>query len=123
MTRNRGRMTRRRVLFSILVSAILTVAGTGLFANAAHAQSLDDLRASGVVGEGADGYAKVRVAGGNAQSAVDAVNAQRREIYAGQASKGGTSIDEVGRVFAGKIFARQPAGTWFQDLSGRWTQK
>ena len=39
------------------------------------------------------------------------------------AKKGGRSISEVRRSFAGKILERMPAGTWYQDETGAWTQK
>ena len=39
------------------------------------------------------------------------------------AKKEGKSISEVRRGFAEKMFARMPAGAWYQDESGAWAQK
>ncbi|HJP54553.1 MAG TPA: DUF1318 domain-containing protein [Rhodospirillales bacterium] len=94
-----------------------------LFTAAADAQSLGDLRASGAAGEGYDGYARVRVAGGDVSSVVDAVNAKRRSIYQQRASEQGTTAAQVGRVYAREIFAKVPAGTWLMMESGQWTRK
>ncbi len=121
MMRNDFRAPRRRFL-SIMV-ALPVVAAAALFPVAAGAQSLNALRASGAVGEGYDGYARVRKAGGGAQSVVDAVNAKRRAIYGGRAKEQGTAADQVGRVYARQILAKAPAGTWFLKESGKWVRK
>ena len=39
------------------------------------------------------------------------------------AKKEGKSISDVRRGFAEKVFARMPAGAWYQDESGAWVQK
>ena len=121
MTRNGFHAPRRRFL-SIMV-ALPVAAAAALFPVAAGAQSLNALRASGAVGEGYDGLARVRRAGGGAQSVVDAVNAKRRAIYAERAKEQGTTADQVGRVYARQILAKAPAGTWFLKESGQWVRK
>ena len=120
MMRNDFHAPRRRFL-SIMVA--LPVAAAALFPVGAGAQSLTGLRASGAVGEGYDGLARVRQAGGGAQSVVDAVNAKRRAIYAERAKEQGTTADQVGRVYARQILGKAPAGTWFLKKSGQWAQK
>ena len=120
MMRNDFHAPRRRFL-SIMVA--LPVAAAALFPVGAGAQSLTGLRASGAVGEGYDGLARVRQAGGGAQSVVDAVNAKRRAIYAERAKEQGTTADQVGRVYARQILGKAPAGTWFLKESGQWAQK
>ncbi len=120
MMRNGDHAPRRRFL-SIVVA--LPVAAAALFPLAAGAQSLNELRASGAVGEGYDGFARVRKAGGGARSVVDAVNAKRRAIYAERAKEQGTTADQVGRVYARQILTKAPAGTWFLKESGEWGRK
>ena len=95
-----------------------------LAAPPAAAQSLDELRASGVVGERFDGYAMVREAGASgAKGVVDEVNRKRRQIYEERASAQGVSVEQVGRVYAAQIFQQAPRGTWFLQENGSWRQK
>ncbi|HIJ42899.1 MAG TPA: YdbL family protein [Rhodospirillaceae bacterium] len=122
MKRN-SRWARGRRRFLSLIPAFAAAAAMVLFTAAADAQSLGDLRASGAAGEGYDGYARVRVAGGDVSSVVDAVNAKRRSIYQQRASEQGTTAAQVGRVYAREIFAKVPAGTWLMMESGQWTRK
>ena len=121
MMRNDFHAPRRRFL-SIMV-ALPVAAAAAFFPVAAGAQSLNALRASGAVGEGYDGFARVRKAGGGARSVVDAVNAKRRAIYAERAKEQGTTADQVGRVYARQILGKAPAGTWFLKESGEWVRK
>ena len=121
MMRNDDHAPRRRFL-SIMV-ALPVAAAAAFFPVAAGAQSLNELRASGAVGEGYDGFARVRKAGGGARSVVDAVNAKRRAIYAERAKEQGTTADQVGRVYARQILGKAPAGTWFLKESGKWVRK
>ena len=121
MMRNDLHAPRRRFL-SIMV-ALPVAAAAAFFPVAAGAQSLNELRASGAVGEGYDGFARVRKAGGGARSVVDAVNAKRRAIYAERAKEQGTTADQVGRVYARQILGKAPAGTWFLKESGKWVRK
>lgn len=90
---------------------------------ASQAQSLDAVRASGAVGEQFDGYATVRDGGADVKALVDTVNAKRRAIYEQRAAAQGVAADQVGRVYAEKIMQKAPAGTWFRDESGNWSQK
>ncbi len=87
----------------------------------ANAQSLNDLRASGAIGEAFDGFARARGAG--MQGKVDGINGQRRTIYEQRAAAQGVSVGQVGRVYAQQIFNNSPAGTWFLSESGGWTRK
>lgn len=94
----------------------------GLFdLSAAQAQSLDDLRASGKVGEAFDGYARAR--DGSVQGTVQQINAKRRDIYQQRASQQGVSTDQVAKVYAKQILSKAPAGTWFLQPNGSWVQK
>ncbi len=87
----------------------------------ASAQSLNDLRLSGQVGEGFDGYARAR--DNSVKSVVDGVNQKRRAIYQERAQQQGIPADQVGQVYAEKIKAKAPAGTWLLSPNGSWRQK
>lgn len=91
----------------------------------AAAQSLDALRAQGVVGERYDGFAALRNAGApaNVKAMVDGINAKRRAIYQERAKAQGVPSEQVGRVYAEQILQKAPAGTWFQSPDGNWVQK
>lgn len=100
----------------LLLALLLCLGGFG-----AAAQSLDALRASGAVGERYDGYAVAREA--SAAGVVSQVNAQRRQIYEQRAAQQKAPVEQVGRVYAGEIFQKAPAGTWFLDATGKWVRK
>jgi len=87
----------------------------------AWAGSLQDLRASGALGESASGYAVARDS--SAAAEVDSINEKRKAVYAKKAASQGVSIDEVGKVYAKEIFEKVPAGTWLQNPQGQWMQK
>lgn len=90
----------------------------------AQAQSLDQLRASGAIGERWDGYVVVRDANAaGAQATAEKVNAKRRQLYAKRASKEGATPEQVGQVYAQQILQQVPAGTWFLEQNGQWRQK
>jgi len=108
--------TRRHFAGALAFAATALMIPTG-----ARAQSLNDLRASGAVGEGFDGFARARA--GSARSTVDAVNDKRKVIYAARAKEKGTAAAQVGRVYAKQIMGKAPAGTWFLQESGSWVQK
>lgn len=112
-------MTRR--WFSLLPLLMMAMVALPLLAGPASAQSLDELRASGKVGERYDGYAVARdsaVAGQVAQ-----INAKRREIYEQESAKQGVNLTQVGKVYAAKIVKQVPDGTWILTEDGNWRQK
>jgi len=111
---------RWRMGFSLVVLMLAMLAG-GLTAAPATAQSLDELRASGAVGERYDGLAVARDA--SAAAAVAQINAKRQEIYAQRAAAQGVPADQVGRVYAQEILQKAPPGTWFLTPDNKWTQK
>ena len=112
-------MLRRNFSRALVVAAV--VLALGLSAPPVLAQSLDELRASGAVGERYDGYAQALQS--SAAGVVEQVNAKRRQIYAQRASQEGTSADQIGRVYARQIFAKAPRGTKFLQEDGSWITK
>ena len=87
----------------------------------AWADSLQNLRASGALGESASGYAVARDPSAAAQ--VKSINKKRKAVYAKKAAAQGVSIDQVGKVYAKEIFKKVPRGTWIQNQKGKWVQK
>ena len=112
-------MLRRNFARAMVLAA--TVLVLGLSGPPVLAQSLDQLRASGAVGERYDGYAEALQSG--AAGVVQQVNAKRRQIYQQTADKEGTSVDQIGRVYARQIFAKAPPGTKFLRENGSWVTK
>ncbi len=115
-----GQLNRRTFLRGALLSAVI-VSGLPLFSGAAWADQLDDLRASGAVGEAFDGFARARDS--SAKAFVDNLNEQRRAIYVKRAKDQNVSVDQVGRVYAAQILSKAPKGTWILGENGNWTQK
>ncbi len=118
----RTMISRRGVLSLILASALGTVASS-FPAFHAGAQSLDEHRAKGTVGEGHDGFLHLRKESDNARALVNAVYNKRRDVYNKRAREQGVSADQVGRVYSRKILDNAPPGTWFRKESGEWIQK
>jgi len=103
----------------LVLSLLLAIA-----APAAIAQTLDDLRASGAIGERYDGFVTVRDASAaGAKSVANEVNAKRKTLYAQRAASEGVTPEDVGRVYAAQIMQQAPKGTWFLDANGNWRQK
>jgi uncharacterized protein YdbL (DUF1318 family) len=112
-------LSRRRLLAALPLAA----AALAAFAAPVVAQSLDEFRKQGVVGERYDGLAVVRQSNPAAQAMVDQVNARRSRIYAERAAQQKVPAAQVGKIYAREIFGRAPAGTWFLGEDGRWVQK
>ncbi|WP_340119861.1 YdbL family protein [Pelagibius sp. 7325] len=113
------KLTRRRFsLFALMAAAFLVLP---LLSGPVAAQTLDELRAAGKVGERYDGYAVARDP--NAAGMVEEINAKRREIYEAQATKQGVPASQVGAVYAGELWQKVPAGTWFLTADGEWRKK
>jgi len=93
---------------------------TVLTALPAWADSLENLRASGAIGESYNGYVVAREAG--ARQEADEINAKRKIIYQEKAAAQGIDIEQVGKVYAAEIIRTVPPGTWIQ-LDGQWKKK
>ena len=92
---------------------------------AAPARALDlaEAKATGRIGEQADGYLGVVSGGGEASALVDEVNAKRRTEYAEIATKRGTSVDAVAALAGAKLVERTPGGQYVRGSDGRWVKK
>ncbi|MEE8360119.1 MAG: YdbL family protein [Candidatus Omnitrophota bacterium] len=90
----------------------------------ARHSELASFQASGVIGEDNAGLVTVRGAGGlSAQNLVSAENKDRMIIYKGVASKNGTSVHSVQKVYAKRLQKDAPKGTPVQSDSGGWSIK
>jgi uncharacterized protein YdbL (DUF1318 family) len=91
----------------------------------AAAQSLDEAKAEGQVGERIDGYLGVVDANapGDVRAMVDRVNAERRERYAQIAAERGISVQAVAQIAGQKLIARAPGGQYVLGANGQWRQK
>ena len=116
-------MLRRNFARAVVLAATVLVLGLVLGSSAPPvlAQSLNQLRASGAVGERFDGFAQALQSG--RAGVVKQVNAKRRQIYQKTANKEGASVDQIGRVYARQIFAKAPPGTKFLQENGSWIAK
>jgi len=104
----------RVMMISILLLFVMNT-------SAAWAASLQELRASGALGENSSGYVVARDSGAKADAAT--INKQRKALYAEKAKAQGVSIDQVGKVYASEILKKVPKGTWIQNEKGQWLQK
>lgn len=106
------------------LGAIVLIA-LGLAASPAGAQSLDALKASGVVGEKVDGFVGVVDAGApsNVRALVDQINEERRARYAEIAQKQGAPMDAVAKIAGQKLIERTPPGQYVMGADGAWRQK
>lgn len=115
----------RRLTF--LVAAAVAV--SALAAGGAYAVMLQDasaaLRATGKVGEQADGYlGVVGPADAALRAKVDAINIKRRAFYTELAAKRGAKIEEVAATTACEIFAsRVGPGQYYRLADGVWRQR
>ncbi len=96
-----------------------------LIAPAAHADSLDNAKAAGYVGERTNGMLGLvkQNAPADVKQLVESVNARRKQSYASIAKKNGTTLEAVASLAGKKAIARTKPGNFIQDASGRWVKK
>jgi uncharacterized protein len=109
-------LSRRAFLGMAVVAGAVT-----LLPAIGHAASLKDLLASGAVGERWDGFVQSR--DGSGQDVVNNVNNKRMGVYQQRAAETGTSVTDVGRIYAKELYDKAPGGTWFLLENGSWVQK
>jgi hypothetical protein len=101
--------------------AALWLFGPAFAPGPAAAQDLDQLRASGQVGERFDGYAEA--IDPSLLEFVKQVNGKRQQIYQQRAAEQNVPPGQVGRVYAQEIIGKSPAGTRLLKEDGTWTTK
>jgi uncharacterized protein len=117
-------MTRRMKLMVALGLGIAVAAGGTAYAFVMQDTSAQ-LRATGLVGEQADGYlGLVGSAPAEIRAQVDSVNIQRRAYYTQLASRRSATIEEVAAATACEIFAgRVGPGQYYRLTDGVWRRR
>jgi uncharacterized protein len=112
--------------FRLLVASL---AGLGAAGTGAHAMMQGDtsaeLRATGQVGEQANGYlGVVGNAPGDLRARVNAVNIKRRAAYADVAARRRAQIEEVAATMACELFATSVLpGQYYRLPDGEWRRR
>ena len=103
-----------------LAAAMLVAATAG-----GWAESLDDAKAAGLIGERPDGYVAAVQPNPPPDIAalVNEINAKRRAAYEDIAAKENVPVDQVGALTAEKIKQQAVAGEYFLNPDGSWIQK
>lgn len=117
-------MTRTTLLSAILLAAALAAAP----ASAQHSDTVvAQARASGHVGEQADGFlgfppnAQISA---DLRSRVDQINIRRRALYAARAAERDVTVNEMAAAVACEIFAGRIAlGERYRNEAGQWRQR
>jgi uncharacterized protein len=118
-------MNRRMKLILAAALGVSALGATAATAMMLQADGSDALRASGKVGEQADGYLGIV---GSADAAlrakVDAINIKRRAYYTDLAGKRNVKIEEVAATTACQLFATKVApGQYYRLGDGVWRQR
>ena len=115
----RERSTFRAV--ALAAAAVLAL----LLAPAAHADALDDAKASGTIGERTDGTLGLvkNDAPAEVKELVRSINAKRKQRYAEIAKKNGTTPDAVATLAGKKAIAKTLPGNYIQTAGGAWAKK
>lgn len=82
---------------------------------------VDELKASGVLGENNRGFLEVRAGDDRGVAAAD--NADRAAVYAALAKQTGATPEAVGKARAKQIFTASAKGVWVQAATGEWLRK
>ena len=117
-------MNRRMKLMVAAGLAVAALAGTAAFAFVQNDASAE-LRASGVVGEQADGYLGLAgSASADIRARMDSVNIQRRAYYTDLAARRGATIEEVAATTACAQFRTKVGpGQYYRLPDGVWRRR
>ena len=109
-------------LVRVLAIALMSLCFAAL---PAAAQSLDQAKAAGLVGEKVDGFVGVVAADAPAEvrAMVDRINAERRMKYTEIAKKQNAPMDAVAKIAGQKLVERTPSGQYVLGADGQWRQK
>ena len=116
---------RMKMILAAGIGLAAVVGGTGVAYAMLQADASASLRASGKVGEQADGYlGVVGSADASLRAQVDSVNIKRRAYYTDLAAKRGAKIEEVAATAACEIFSSRVApGQYYRLTDGVWRQR
>jgi uncharacterized protein YdbL (DUF1318 family) len=105
----------------MLIGMLLSLSFSAL----TFAQSLDQAKADGLVGEKVDGYIAAVVPNPtpDLQALITSTNDGRRQVYADLAKRNNITVEEVGILSAEKLHAGAKSGEYIQSASGQWQRK
>lgn len=110
-----------RIFKPFLASLIVTLSCLSL---PAWALSLDEAKASGLVGEQTNGYLGVVQSGSAAAKALASdINAKRKAAYVDGAKSAGVELQVFEVRMGQRLQQRTPAGEYIQQPDGRWLKK
>lgn len=114
--------SRFRLVAGLLAAFLLVV---GWAAAPALAQSVDQAKTAGQIGEQPDGY--LGIVDASTPPAVrqmaDEINLKRREEYRAIASKNGTNLQAVEALSGKMLVERAPRGQYVRLPDGSWVRK
>ena len=115
----------RRLKLLVALGLGVAVAASGTAYAYVMQDAAAELRATGLVGEQADGYmGLVGSASADVRARVDQINIQRRARYTELASQRGATIEEVAAATACQIFAgRVGPGQYYRLPDGVWRRR
>jgi hypothetical protein len=118
-------MTRSKLHLTLAAAGLaLALGGAALTPALAQGRSADSLRATGQVGEQADGFlACVSSCDAATRADVAAVNARRAEAYREVAQRTGVSEAAAAQAAAQRIIAGLAPGQQYRPAGGGWTRK
>ncbi|HEY4078699.1 MAG TPA: YdbL family protein [Rhizomicrobium sp.] len=111
---------------NMFFAAALVLSATPALADlASDKAAVDAAKASGQVGEQADGYLGFVAGAGDAalSAAMNQINAGRANVYSQTAAKSGTTRDAAGQATGAQLIAKTPSGQYIKPLGGGWTKK
>lgn len=110
-------MKRIMMVLSLMLSLGLT--------SLAWAQTLDEAKAQGLVGERVDGYLGIVIANPSTElrELVTSTNAGRRKVYEDLAKRNEITVEAVGIVSAEKLRDKALPGEYIQSPTGQWLKK
>jgi len=116
----------RKTMTVLALGLAMAAAGSNLALaqSAAAKAAVDAGKASGTVGEQADGYLGI-VSGGDAtlRAAVAEINTGRAAAYKDIAAKTGATPEAAGQATAKQLYAKVAPGQYWKPLDGGWVKK
>jgi len=111
-------------LLSLAATAGLAIAGLSGAAAVAQNRDAASLRASGQVGEQADGLMGcVASCDAATRAAIAEINRKRVEAYREVAQRTGVSEAAAAQAAGRRLIANLSPGQWYRPLGGGWTRK
>ena len=117
--RNGPVVSRRRSL-RVLAAGLLVLGGTAVPFRTGRAQSLDQARAAGLVGERPDGY--VGAVDPSAAGLAQQINAQRRDAYQQAAAASGEPLSVVEARSGQRLVDRARSSGWYHWNGSQWVR-